>query len=117
MSVCALYSNFVACIAERAPRLSTGIYDWVCNFKGNERWVHALEWTGNNAFNSTEYRRWSVEGTVAGDVKSAKGLTFATVFGAGHMVRNLGIWLLSIDRSVDEPSWAFRSPTISLFKL
>jgi len=65
-----------------------GVYDWICNFKGNERWVHALGWTGSDAFNAAEYRKWEVDGKAAGDVKSAKGLTFATVFEAGHMVRD-----------------------------
>ena len=70
------------------PLVLPGVYDWICNFKGNERWVHALEWTGSDAFNAAKYRKWEIDGKAAGDVKSAKGLTFATVFEAGHMVRD-----------------------------
>ena len=59
----------------------------VSNHVGNYRWTSALEWTGHDAFNSEELRNWTVDGHVAGVTKSAKGLTYATVLGAGHMVR------------------------------
>lgn len=32
-------------------------------------------------------REWTIDGKVAGRTRSAKGLTFATIEGAGHMVR------------------------------
>lgn len=83
-------TSFGILVHERTdnPLILLGVYDWMCNFKGNERWVHALEWTGSDAFNAAKYRKWEVDGKAAGDVKSAKGLTFATVFEAGHMVRD-----------------------------
>jgi len=79
---------YVGALLEREIKILiyVGVYDWICNFKGNERWVYALEWTGSDAFKAAKYRKWEVGGKAAGDVKSAKGLTFATVFEAGHMV-------------------------------
>jgi carboxypeptidase C (cathepsin A) len=67
--------------------LSTGTYDWQCNWVGNYRWTDALEWSGHDAFSSQPLRDWTVNGTVAGKTRSADGLTFATIYGAGHMVR------------------------------
>lgn len=61
------------------------------NHVGNYRWTSALEWTGHDAFNSEELRDWTVDGHVAGVTKSAKGLTYATVLGAGHMVRIIAL--------------------------
>ncbi|EJU01527.1 alpha/beta-hydrolase [Dacryopinax primogenitus] len=63
-----------------------GTYDNVCNWVGNSRWVEALEWTGQLAFNSRDLTEWTVHGRRAGLTKHAKGLTFATVDAAGHMV-------------------------------
>lgn len=63
-----------------------GTYDWICNWVGNERWTLALEWSGQAEFTSQKLREWVVDGKTAGKTRSAKGLTFATVDGAGHMV-------------------------------
>ena len=56
------------------------------NHVGNYRWTAALQWSGHKAFNAEDLREWKVGGEVAGKTRSAQGLTFATVFGAGHMV-------------------------------
>ena len=53
---------------------------------GNERFTLAMEWSGQSKFVSQELREWKVDGRVAGLTRSAEGLTFATVDGAGHMV-------------------------------
>ncbi|KAF9240280.1 serine carboxypeptidase [Melanogaster broomeanus] len=63
-----------------------GTYDWICNWVGNERWTFLMPWTGQEAFVSQPLREWEVDGHVAGKVRSAGGLTFATIDGAGHMV-------------------------------
>ncbi|KAF9516920.1 hypothetical protein BS47DRAFT_1375810 [Hydnum rufescens UP504] len=63
-----------------------GTYDWICNHVGNYRLYSSMEWTGLGEFNKNELREWIVEGQVAGNTKSARGLTWATVTGAGHMV-------------------------------
>ena len=46
----------------------------------------AMEWTGQSEFVQQPLTEWSVDGRVAGLARSAKGLTFATFYGAGHMV-------------------------------
>ncbi|KAF5376948.1 hypothetical protein D9615_007272 [Tricholomella constricta] len=83
----------VAALLERGVRvlIYVGTYDWICNWVGNERWTRALEWSGREEFASQELRVWEVgvDSTSrkrAGRTRSARGLTFATVEGAGHMV-------------------------------
>jgi len=46
-----------------------------------------LEWTKHDEFSSRPLREWIVDGKAAGMTRSAGGLTFATIEGAGHMVR------------------------------
>jgi carboxypeptidase C (cathepsin A) len=86
-----------------------GEYDWICefsallvqlctisilsptspgvagNYHGNEAWVHNLAWTGQDSFVATPLREWSVDGHVAGTVKTSGGLTFATIHQAGYV--------------------------------
>lgn len=62
-----------------------GTYDWQCNWVANKLWVDKLEWTGQQAYNSADWRDWMVEGNRAGETKKAGALTFATIRGAGHM--------------------------------
>ena len=45
-----------------------------------------LDWTGREAFNSQPLTEWNFNGTTAGLTRSAGPLTFATIYGAGHMV-------------------------------
>lgn len=66
---------------------AAGTYDWVCNWIGNYAWVSTLEWSGHSAFAAEELRAWEVDGKPVGESKSTNGLTWATVYGAGHMVR------------------------------
>jgi carboxypeptidase C (cathepsin A) len=80
---------YVAALLERGVRtlIYVGAYDWICNWVGNEKWTLALEWTGQEEFAKQELRDWKVDGDVAGKTRSAGKFTFATVAGAGHMVR------------------------------
>ena len=55
---------------------------------GNERMTLELEWTGQEAFVAEPLRDWSVDGKTAGATRSSGKFTFATIFGAGHMVRS-----------------------------
>lgn len=57
------------------------------NHVGNYRWTETLKWSGHKEFSAQSMREWKVEGKVAGETRNANGLTFATVFDAGHMVR------------------------------
>ncbi|KAJ9118615.1 hypothetical protein QFC22_003835 [Naganishia vaughanmartiniae] len=64
-----------------------GTNDWICNFVGNEAMVEqTLQWSGQRAFGQQSLREWTVDGKSAGTTKSYGPLTFATVYGAGHMV-------------------------------
>lgn len=47
----------------------------------------ALEWSEQAQFRSQPLRAWTVDGDIAGVTRSGGGLTFATIVGAGHMVR------------------------------
>ena len=64
-----------------------GMNDFICNWVANERWMLDLEWSGQEGFRKEELKDWKVDGKVAGRTKSIDGFTFATVYGAGHMVR------------------------------
>ncbi|KAF9475350.1 serine carboxypeptidase [Pholiota conissans] len=81
-------ADYIASLLERGVRvlIYVGSYDWVCNHVGNERWTLALDWNGRAEFASQSLRDWIVDGKPAGKTRSAKGFTFATVTGAGHMV-------------------------------
>jgi cathepsin A (carboxypeptidase C) len=59
-----------------------GDADYVCNWLGNKAWTLALEWSGSEAFNNAVDSDWKSEGMV----RSANGLTFLQVYGAGHLV-------------------------------
>ncbi|KAJ7723704.1 serine carboxypeptidase [Mycena olivaceomarginata] len=68
---------------------------------GNERWTLALEWSGQAQVCRRAARPWAVGGDFtkgrAGLARSAKGLTFATIDKAGHMVpydKPKELWLL-----------------------
>ncbi|KAG6844880.1 hypothetical protein H0H87_002825, partial [Tephrocybe sp. NHM501043] len=77
----------IEALLERKVRvlIYVGTYDWICNWVGNERWTRALEWSGHGEFTEQDLRVWKRHGKRAGLTRSAKGLTFATVEGAGHM--------------------------------
>jgi cathepsin A (carboxypeptidase C) len=45
-----------------------------------------MDWSGKKEFGEAKKREWLVGGKKVGLTRSAKGLTYATVDGAGHMV-------------------------------
>ena len=63
-----------------------GVDDLICNWLGNYRWVNALPWNGAKVWAASNLRPWLVDGSVAGEVRQAQGLTFVKVAAAGHMV-------------------------------
>ncbi|VFQ77802.1 unnamed protein product [Cuscuta campestris] len=63
-----------------------GEYDLICNWLGNSRWVHAMEWSGQKAFQTAPNITFTVEGEVKGTQKNSGPLTFLKVKDAGHMV-------------------------------
>jgi len=86
----ALYdvSPYVAELLERGIRvlIYAGTYDWSANWVGNEQWILDMEWSGRKTFSSKPLVDWSVDGQVVGKFRSYRELTFATVYGAGHLV-------------------------------
>ncbi|KAJ2936592.1 hypothetical protein H1R20_g509, partial [Candolleomyces eurysporus] len=81
---------YISALLERGVRalIYVGANDWICNHVGNERWTLDLEWSGQQNFSSQPLRDWYVDGKRAGRTRGSGGLTFATIDGAGHMVRN-----------------------------
>ncbi|CAI0410929.1 unnamed protein product [Linum tenue] len=63
-----------------------GEYDLICNWLGNSRWVHAMEWSGQKEFVSSPEIAFEVDGTEAGVLKTHGPLSFLKVHNAGHMV-------------------------------
>ncbi|KAL4246590.1 Carboxypeptidase [Abortiporus biennis] len=79
---------YISALLDRGIKtlLYVGANDWICNWVGNERMSLALEWTGKDAFNEIPLKEWKVKGEVAGLTRSSGGLSFVTIYGAGHMV-------------------------------
>ena len=68
-----------------------GEKDFICNALGNLRWVKAMEWSGQDAFNKAKPEPFVVardgeEEVIGGDVREAGQLSFVAVSEAGHMV-------------------------------
>ncbi|CAA3022956.1 serine carboxypeptidase-like [Olea europaea subsp. europaea] len=63
-----------------------GEYDLICNWLGNSRWVHAMEWSGQKEFVAAPTTPFSVDGVEAGLQKGHGPLIFLRVHNAGHMV-------------------------------
>ncbi|XP_008805718.1 serine carboxypeptidase-like [Phoenix dactylifera] len=63
-----------------------GEYDLICNWLGNSRWVHSMEWSGQQNFVSSSELSFTVDGKEAGVLKSHGPLSFLKVRDAGHMV-------------------------------
>jgi len=64
----------------------SGKLDLICNYFGGVAWTNAINWPGQNAFINTPLHSWKVGTQVAGQAKSAQGLTWLQVEAAGHMV-------------------------------
>jgi len=62
-----------------------GEYDFICNWRGNYRWVSDLKWSGAAGFAQATNSTWEVDGKTAGYLKSSGGLAFLKVLNAGHM--------------------------------
>ncbi|XP_020215288.1 serine carboxypeptidase-like [Cajanus cajan] len=63
-----------------------GDKDFICNWLGNSRWVHAMEWSGKEAFGKSPTVKFEVDGAKAGSLNSYGPLSFLKVYDAGHMV-------------------------------
>ncbi|XVF23523.1 hypothetical protein REPUB_Repub13aG0046100 [Reevesia pubescens] len=63
-----------------------GEYDLICNWLGNSRWVHAMQWSGQKEFVASPEVPFVVDGSEAGILKTHGPLGFLKVHDAGHMV-------------------------------
>ncbi|KAL2937224.1 Serine carboxypeptidase-like 49 [Bienertia sinuspersici] len=63
-----------------------GEYDLICNWLGNSRWVHSMNWSGQKDFATSPDVPFEVDGSEAGILKSYGPLSFLKVHDAGHMV-------------------------------
>ncbi|KAL6967158.1 Protein cbp3, mitochondrial [Sarracenia purpurea var. burkii] len=63
-----------------------GEYDLICNWLGNSRWVHAMEWSGQKNFTDAPTVPFLVDGVEKGQLKSHGPLSFLKVHDAGHLV-------------------------------
>jgi len=64
----------------------SGTNDFICNALGGQRWVDAMVWPGQSAFQKAHEVPWNVTGKLAGVSREAQGFTFLQVYDAGHMV-------------------------------
>ncbi|XP_020214594.1 serine carboxypeptidase-like [Cajanus cajan] len=63
-----------------------GDKDFICNWLGNSRWVHAMEWSGQKSFGTSPTVKFVVDGAEAGSLNSYGPLSFLKVRDAGHLV-------------------------------
>ena len=85
--------DYVAALLERDTRVLvyTGEHDLLCNWPSSDAWTRKLVWTGQARFNREPLQEWEVDGKVAGLTRATDLFTYATLRGAGHMVRGLCI--------------------------
>lgn len=79
---------YVAELLERGVRvlIYAGTYDASADWVANERWTLEMEWSGQEGFRSQDLKQWKIKGEPMGKFRSFANLTFATIYGAGHMV-------------------------------
>ena len=39
----------------------SGDKDWICNWRGGEKWTHNISWKGKKDFNKNGYTKWNVD--------------------------------------------------------
>ena len=86
-------ANLNVCLTVISPLPYSSFCHWfmpsqlICNYIGGYDWVSTMPWSGMKAFNSAPREPWALSnGTTAGEVQAADGLSFVLVDGAGHMV-------------------------------
>lgn len=82
---------YVAELLERGIRvlIYAGTHDMAGNWVGNERWTLEMEWSGQKAYASKPLEEWAVDNSPAGKTRTHGNFTFATIYGAGHLVRGI----------------------------
>ena len=66
----------------------SGDKDFICNWRGGEKWTHEAQWSHGDDFRKAKYTDWTNDGGDKkwGEYKSVDKLTFLRVYNAGHMV-------------------------------
>lgn len=68
----------------------SGDKDFICNWRGGEKWTNETNWTGKTSFQKEVYQKWGVNSTdptkSLGALKVYENLKFLRIFDAGHMV-------------------------------
>ncbi|KAJ1772351.1 Cell death protease [Coemansia sp. RSA 1843] len=80
--------SFFEKILEHIPiLLFVGKDDYICNYIGVEWSISNLTWAGSKGFTgSSKVSDWTIDGSVVGTVQSERGLTYALIDEASHMV-------------------------------
>ncbi|OAA60023.1 carboxypeptidase Y [Cordyceps fumosorosea ARSEF 2679] len=85
-----IQQNVPKVLAKNVPVLVyAGDADYICNWLGQRAWTNALPWPGQSSFKSATTQNLTYKaggGDAYGTVQAAKGLAFARIFGAGHLV-------------------------------
>lgn len=66
--------------------LFSGKEDFLCNYVGTEWMIGNMTWKGQKGFVDSRALDWTVEGEAVGQVRRERGLMYAKVYGASHMV-------------------------------
>ncbi|KAJ2747734.1 Cell death protease [Coemansia sp. BCRC 34301] len=67
--------------------LFSGKEDYLCNYVGTEWSIGNMTWAGQQGFAQRSVKsEWKIDGTAVGQVESARGLTYALIYNASHMV-------------------------------
>jgi len=80
---------FLPDILERGVKvlMFAGAEDLICNYKGIERIIDHLDWSGATGFaNSTEALGWYVNDTQVGTWQTDRNMSYAKIFSSSHMV-------------------------------
>ncbi|KAJ1343781.1 hypothetical protein BSLG_001673 [Batrachochytrium salamandrivorans] len=84
------YVEYIAPLLEDdvAIMIYAGDADYICNWIGNKAWTMALEWSGQEEFESAKDKPWisEVTGKAAGEYRYYENFSFVRVYEAGHMV-------------------------------
>lgn len=63
-----------------------GDADATCSWNNQDRWTRDLQWKGKAAFNQAAVKKLVFGGKQAGTVRTARGLSLARIYDAGHML-------------------------------
>jgi carboxypeptidase C (cathepsin A) len=82
------YAAYVPPLLERGLRVLVyaGDADLMCNWKGNEAWTVALDWSGTRRYAMAHDRPMLLHGKPVGMSRQYQNLAFVRIFDAGHLV-------------------------------